>query len=208
MRFSKKMTLGLAAITMVSALTTQTNAEHTKTEETQRHLDRLAVIMQGQSRELIREFGLHYRRKSGYAHLRADAWQLYRAVTHIHTVVHHSGDVHHLKSDVERADKIFHHLEEVLDKTELSLNGTTQGDTIHVLELMEELEKNLHHLQTDVDKLDEDYHQGIGPRHVGRVNPYHGSYHETSFRNVHSGYEWCPSVRSYSSACVNSRWGR
>ena len=116
-----------------------------------RHIDRLALRMQSQTRGLVTEFAQHYRHKTGYRHLRADAIELYRVAAHIHLVAHQSGSIYHLQHDVERADELFHHLEGVLARTDRSYGGHAHGDTRHVFELMHNLEQTLHHLKRDLE---------------------------------------------------------
>jgi hypothetical protein len=174
----QKTLLTSLALAALAFTTTTANAD------TYHHIDKLAVEVQSQSRQLMSEFSRHYRHKSGYSHLRSDALQLYRVAAHIHTVAHQSGSIHHLRNDLERADKLFHHLEEVFARTDLSFGGHTHGNTNHAFELMHDLEMNLHHLKRDIDSLDAAAHRRMGHHNIG-----HG---HTSGRNVRPsiGYSW------------------
>ena len=148
----------LSALAM-AALTLTTSAANADTFD---HIDALAVKMQADSRELLKEVSLHYSHKAEYRHLRSDAIQFYRVASHIHAVAHQSGNVHHLRSDLTKADRLFHHLEEVLERTDLSFHGHNHGNTNHVFRLMHNLETNLHHLKRDIDQLDDAAHHGYG----------------------------------------------
>jgi hypothetical protein len=178
----------LAKTTLMTTLALAALAFTTKSADadTYDHIDHLAVKMQAQSRELLKEFALHYRHKSGYFHLRSDAIQLNRRAAHIHSVAHHAGSVHHLRDDLRRMDRLFHHLESVLAQTDLSFGGHAHGDTHHVFEVMHDLEVNLHHLKRDIDELDNAAHHGVGPHNVGHGAPHHGGH----IGNAAHGYSW------------------
>ena len=174
----------LATLSLALLALTTTSAD----AASHQHIDNVALTMQSKARKLVSEFALHYRHKAGYRHLRADAIELYRVAAHIHLVVHQSGSLYHLRHDVQRADALFHHLEEVLARTDHSYSGHTHGDTHHVFELMHGLEQNLHHLKRDVESLNNVYgvvrshrirhYDGSGQRH-GTGRRYHGSNRHT-----------------------------
>jgi hypothetical protein len=173
----------LTAALALAALTTSSAKA-----DTYRHIDTLAVKMQAQSRELLKEVTLHYSHKAGYRHLRSDAIQFYRVATHIHTVAHHSGDVHHLRNDLKKADRLFHHLEQVLEQTDLSFHGHNHGNTNHVFRLMHGLETNLHHLKRDIDQLDNAAHDGHGAIGLGNGGFGNGGFGNGGFGNGHGGH--------------------
>lgn len=140
------------------------------------HIDELALEMQQQTRELYSEFKLHYRHVSDYRHLRSDGGKLFRLARHIHSVAHQHGSIHHLESDIAKADRIFHQLEELVDRIErrahLGLGGHTHGDLRHIHTLMRSLESTLHHLQDDVKNLAHtrhSFHRHAHGRHSGRI---------------------------------------
>ncbi len=183
MAFSKTILLATVALACVTFTTTSANAD------TYHHVDRLAVKMQSQTRELISEFSLHYRHKSGYSHLRNDAIQLYRVAAHVHSVAHQSGNVHHLRDDLQKADRLFHHMERVLAHTDRSFGGHMHGAAHHVFELMHDIEMNLHHLKRDIESLDDDAHHGLGPDRI--VPGYHGyPHHGGRIGRTAFGYNW------------------
>ena len=169
------------ALAVLTFMPTAANAD------TYHHIDKLAVEMQSQSLELIQEITRHYRHKTSYHHLRSDALQMYRVAAHMHSVAHRSGDVHHLRDDLEKADRLFHHMDKTLKNTDRSYGGHTHGSTHHVFELMHELEVNLHHLKKDIESLDDDAHHGVGPHRLRQSD----SHHSRRSRSVgHGSYSW------------------
>lgn len=147
------MTLAKSIVLATLALATLAFTAISAKADTYHHIDTLAVQMQSQSRELLREFALHYRHKAGYAHLRSDTLQLYRLATHIHSVAHLRGSIQHLQSDLQQADELFHHLECVLDEADRSVGGHVHGSRCHVRDVMRAFADTLHHLQSDVASL-------------------------------------------------------
>ena len=140
-----------------------------------RHIDELALQLQEQARELYSEFKLHYRHVSDYRHLRSDGASLSRVASHIHSVAHRRGDIHHLESDMAKADRLFHHLEELVGRIEHDtlhpVGGHTHGDLHHVHSVMQSMESTLHHLKADVESLAHTRHsyQRHGRRYYGRL---------------------------------------
>ncbi len=197
MAFTKTMlTTALAMATFASSA----NAD------TYHHIDGLATKMQVQSKQLLREFALHYSHKAEYRHLRSDAIQFYRVASHIHTVAHHSGDVHHLRDDLQKADRLFHHLEEVLELTDRSFHGHNHGNTNHVFELMHDLETNLHHLKRDVEELDDRAHRTrhSGISYGGRYDSRYGGRYDSRYGGLPSNYSRGTSIQ-FGNSCVTGR---
>jgi len=176
----RKTTLSTSLALTALAFTTSANAD------TYQHVDKMAVELQSLSRELLSDFSRHYRYKSGYQHLRSDALQLYRSAGHLHSISHQHGNVHHMRNDFDRMDKLFHHLQGALAQTDQSFGGHTHGNTHHVFELMDDFEQHLHHLKRDIESLE------AAMRHVsGHHNVGHGhSYNNGRRANVAIGYSW------------------
>jgi hypothetical protein len=161
MTYRKTTLLTSLALAALAFTTTSANAD------TYHHIDKMAVEMQSRSRELLSDFSRHYRYKAGYSHLRSDALQLYRAATHLHSMAHQHRNVHHMRSDYNKMDRLFHHLQEALAATEQSFGGHTHGNTQHVFELMHDFEDNLHHLDRDLKSLEAATHHGMGHHNTG-----------------------------------------
>ena len=192
------MTLAKTIVLAILALATLAFTVISAKADTYDHIDSLAVQLQSQSRELIKEFAQHYRHKPGYAHLHSDAVQLYRSAAHIHLIAHQHGSIHHLRSDLQQMDEQFHHLEDVLRQTDQSFGGHTHGAAYHVFELMHEVEDALHHLKRDIDSLDNAAHQAS--RH--HVSGY-GRRVQPSLPN----YSWNGYGRGGNGVSINSgRW--
>ncbi|MCA9121622.1 MAG: hypothetical protein H6822_27000 [Planctomycetaceae bacterium] len=193
------MTIAKTMVLATLALATLAFTAISAHADTCNHIDALAVRMQAQSRELISEFGQHYRYKTGYAHLRSDALQLYRVAVHIHSVAHVQGSVHHLRSDLNQADQLFHHMESVLRQNDQSFVGHKHGAAYHVFELMQELEATLHHLQTDITALDNAAHHTGRHDGGGHYTPGHGHSNSAAApNNTAYGYRWGNSGVSFS----------
>ena len=121
-----------------------------------RHLDRIALRITKNTEALFREFRYHYRHTSEYRHLISDARELRSHALHIHDVAHHRGSLCHLARDVRDMDRLFHHLENVVERVERSSHceyhsGHIHGNTSHVARLMHAIEDDLHHLGEDVE---------------------------------------------------------
>ena len=207
MTLAKRIVLATLALATLAFTALSANAD------THEHIDTLAVKMQSQSRELIKEFARHYRHKPGYAHLHSDGVQLYRAAAHIHLIAHQHGSIHHLQSDLRKADRLFHHLEGVLKQTDQSFGGHTHGAAYHVFELMHELEDTLHHLKSDIESLDAAAHYTSGHHGTGHHGTgHHGFGYGQPYQPSHSnhasfGYRWGGGGVSISGRRWNFRLG-
>ncbi|MCA9246523.1 MAG: hypothetical protein KDA42_05390 [Planctomycetales bacterium] len=136
-----------------AALLAASNAQAASYE----HIDRLALQLAGQMNELTEEFSTHYRHTSLYGHLINDARDAARLADHIHELAHYRGNISHMRDDLNRLDREFHHLEEVLGQLNRQVHygygGHAHGDTQHVFYLMHEVEENLHHLRDDIEEM-------------------------------------------------------
>ena len=143
------------------------------------HLDRLALQIQQQASELLRET-THYRHTRGYFHLVRDAADIKRRAGHIHLIAHVGANLHHLESDVQQLDKAFHHFENVLRSVEVGARygpGHVHGRTSHVHSLLHAIETNLHHMAADLRSLNgvHDYHGVISGGRLPVISaPIHG----------------------------------
>ncbi len=141
----------------------------TASADTWHHIDRLALKLERQSRELRREFRHHFRHTCDYDHLSHDSRKLARLARHIHESVHYGRNLHDVKRDLREAKHLFRHLEEVVDRT---IYRTRHGHVRHVRHLMYDIEDTLHHLRDAVRAL-------TSRCHVRRV--YH--------KPVHTGHK-------------------
>lgn len=117
------------------------------------HVDRLAVQLERQARELHREVHNHFWNTPQFRHLDRDIEQLERLAAHVHEVAHHQGDLRHLRQDPRQLDRSFHHVEGLVE--ELARSRTADRRTIaHLRRALERMGATLHHLQDDVDSLE------------------------------------------------------
>jgi len=174
------------------------------------HVDRLALDLQRQSRELMTEFARHYRHAPDFRHLMADSSDLFRQAVHIHSIAHNTNNLHHLNADLAKIDRSFHHLEGVVEGIEHHVRfchsprcGHFHGDTRHVRALMGSIEDTIHHLRDDVLARSQppipQRHVTTGYGHVARspvVRPsvarrsYGYGHHRGSSRLGHSGWRF------------------
>ena len=160
----KQIALSIAVLIAASLTASTANAS------SYRHIDILAVKMQRQSAKLYHEFRLHFRHTPEYRHLMSDARDLYYKSKHVHEVAHHRESLHHIKRDLAALDRLFHHLEELVEKITHDADhhghGHIHGDTHHVEAIMKRFEQNLHHLRRDVKRMvshhDHHLHHGHG----------------------------------------------
>ncbi len=126
----------------------------TASAQSYQHIDRLAYQLQRQSSSLYSEFRAHFSHTPGYRHLMSDTAKMYRLARHIHDLVHHHEDVHHIVEDLDQLDAAFHHVEELVDQIEHNAHhhghGHVHGDTRHVRRLLQRMEDTLHHLREDL----------------------------------------------------------
>lgn len=140
------------AATSLSALPSSASAA------TYHHIDTIAVRIARESAELFREFRIHYRHTAEYPHLISDARELRNHARHIHDVAHRNGSLLHLANDLREIDRLFHHIEELVRRTERSArcdyrSGHIHGETSHVASLMRAIENDIHHLRSDIDEM-------------------------------------------------------
>jgi|GEM_PF-2159564 len=119
------------------------------------HLDDLALQLQRQSQQLYWEFRNHYSHTPSYRHLISDASEMYQLSAHVHEVAHHGGSPAHLQADLQKLDRLFHHVEDLVRDIERNHGhpwhgGHIHGDTRHVRRILASMEDTLHHMLHDV----------------------------------------------------------
>ncbi|MDG2222354.1 MAG: hypothetical protein P8L85_13315 [Rubripirellula sp.] len=155
--------------------------------DTYRHIDGLALSIERQSKQLLREC-VHYRHSPEYRHLILDAVKMSRLADHMHDLAHRNGSLAHLESDLAQLDSMFHHLESLVHQIECRAghgHGHSYGQTSHVRSLLRSIELNIHHLSDDVRQLRliedrcnhqptvrRDYYQYGYPRHSTGYQAY------------------------------------
>ena len=77
-------------------------------------IDRLAVQLQRQARELHREAHTHFRPTPQYQHLERDLSEIDRLAAHIHQLVDRRAGLDHVRAEVTKLDRLYHHAEEVI----------------------------------------------------------------------------------------------
>lgn len=168
---SSAKTLVAVTITIIGSALSGQSAEAASLQ----HIDNLAVRLQSQARQLICEFRLHYRHTCDYRHLMSDSYQMYRLAAHIHSVAHYRGSLYHIRSDVNKLDRLFHHLEGLVDHIEYHPHGGhIHGHTGHVHQMLARMEDTLHHLQEDVRAMTDPFHGHVFSPVV--INPGFGGH--------------------------------
>jgi hypothetical protein len=119
------------------------------------HVDRLALQLQRQTRDLHREVHLHFRSTPQYRHLARDISEMDRLATHLHGVAHRQGSRTHLRADVDRLDRLFHHVEELVDEM-AALRWIDRRALTHLRQSLVQVGRTLHHVQEDLEPVDHD----------------------------------------------------
>ncbi len=163
------MMFSRTALTTAIAVLGLTAGSRTVQAQSPQHLDHLALELREQSRELYYEFQAHYSHVPHFRHLMSDSAEMYQLANHVHEVAHHGGGLYHLSDDVNKLDRLFHHVEGlVADMQRHTWQGVghTHGDTRHVVGELRQMENTLHHLQSDLRALTQPYSQPytqVGP---------------------------------------------
>lgn len=79
-------------------------------------IDRLAVRMERQARGVLREVHAHFRSTPQYRHLDHDVHEMVELAEHIHDVAHRHGSRAHIRADVRKLDRLFHHVEDLVQR--------------------------------------------------------------------------------------------
>jgi hypothetical protein len=86
-----------------------------------------------------------------------------RLARHIHEVIHRGAGVRHLRRDVEELDRVFHHVEDLVN--DLGRSRRIDPWTYRVIRSsLGRIERTLHHLRDDLREIDHDHH-GHRDRH-------------------------------------------
>jgi len=135
------------------------------------HMDDLAIQLQRETSRLCRELRFHFRLAPGYRHLYSDAYDMYSLSAHIHEVVHHHGDIGHVRSDLAKLDRLFHHFEDLVAGLAFHAPVGHAGHGIHhggidihyghagfsrrdvrrLRRVLAAVSGTLHHMQEDID---------------------------------------------------------
>lgn len=114
------------------------------------HIDRPAFRLQRQAQEMHREVQAHFRHTPAFRHLDRDVAALERLAGHVHEVAHRRGSGWHLRSDVDRLDRLYHHIEEQVDSL-ARYRGADYRTVAHLRRALAEMGRTLHHLRDDLD---------------------------------------------------------
>lgn len=120
------------------------------------HIDTLALRLQNQSSTLYWEFRNHFSHAAHADHLLSDTADMYRLAKHIHEVAHFGSGLNHIAADLDKLDRQFHHLEDLVSHINEDAafgGGHVHGNTWHVRRLMRQMENTLHHLRQDVNEM-------------------------------------------------------
>jgi hypothetical protein len=142
----RRTALRMAALAVVGLLAGAGSAN----AQTAKHVDRVVVKLQRDLRDLHREVDRHFRDTRRYRELDRHVVEMEQAAAHIHKVLHEGGGRRHLREDVRKLDRLFHHVEEVVD--EIAERGRVDRRTVrHIREMMRQVGSSLHHLKEDLD---------------------------------------------------------
>jgi len=126
------------------------------------HIDDLAAQLQRETAEFGEEIEHHFRSTPSYHHLANDARKMKRLARHIHTVAHHTSARRHIILDLAQLDKIYHHVEGLVDEMDHiaryrgrhGYHGDTytlgRSETRHLRRALRRISATMHHLQEDL----------------------------------------------------------
>lgn len=124
----------------------------TANAQSYRHIDRLALQLERQAREVHDEVHAHFRPTPAYRHLDRDVAEMERLARHVHEIAHRGGSVRHLRADVERLDRLFHHVEQVV-RGMAAFRAIDRVALAHLRRDLDRMEVTLHHLRDDLRDL-------------------------------------------------------
>ncbi|TWU07095.1 hypothetical protein CA54_55000 [Symmachiella macrocystis] len=126
------------------------------------HIDDLAAQLQRETAEFGDEIEHHFRFTPSYRHLANDARKMQRLARHIHTVAHHTSARRHIILDLAQLDKIYHHVEGLVDEMDRIAKyrarhgyrgdaySLGRAETRHLRRTLRRINSTLHHLQEDL----------------------------------------------------------
>ncbi len=115
-----------------------------------RTVDSLAQRLEGQARELLREFRTHFGRSPRFRYLERDILEMARLADHVHDVAHRGGSLAHLRSDVNTLDRLFHRVERQVDELCVLVRLDPRG-TAHLRAELARLGRTLHQLRREIN---------------------------------------------------------
>lgn len=131
------------------------------------HIDGLASQLQNQAARAASEVRYHFQGIPQYRHLYSDIYEMYTLSAHIHELVHEGRNLNHLRADVASLDRLFHHVEELVDDIRVVEfrgrrgfhwghfhTGPTRDDLRRLRNLLSRMEDTIHHLQDDLRSVD------------------------------------------------------
>lgn len=169
-------------IAVIMTLLGATSIVSTASANDYRRINREAQRIERKATLLAQEV-VHYEAMPQYCHLVDDLEDFVRLSQHITDLVRVSGDLRHIKADVDQLDRTFHHIEGLFDQIERQIargRGVKYGNTAHVKRLLNNIEDCIHVMQEDVAILEVRAHRA----HFDR--PVYGSGHNHNHRNVPS----------------------
>jgi hypothetical protein len=145
-----KKTIATFTLLITAAFAGQASAD------TYEHLDDLALLLERQAREVVKETRQHYRKTPEYRYMLEDAKALVQSASHLHDVARRRGSLAHLEADVNDLDATFCHIVKVFDRVEREAafgNGCIKGGTKHVKRLLDSMQVNIRYMQADIAEL-------------------------------------------------------
>ena len=134
------------ALAAVVTAATLTFGSGTAEAATLRHVDRLAVQLEGYSQKLASEFRAHFRHTPEYVHLMSDAERVAELAEHVHDVIHHGRSISHLERDLSKLSRAMHHLQGLVADVERHArhgHGHIHGYLGHVKLLLRSMDSTL-----------------------------------------------------------------
>jgi hypothetical protein len=125
----------------------------TANAQSSRHIDRLARELERQAQTLHDEVHAHFRTTPQFRHLDRDVAEMEQLAGHIHEVLHEGAGVPHLRRDVDRLDRLFHHVEDLVDQLAF-FRGADRRAVAHLREALDDMGDTLHHLKDDLRELE------------------------------------------------------
>lgn len=81
-----------------------------------RAIDQFAVRLERDAKNVLHEVHAHFRYTPQYKHLDHDVHEMVELAEHIHDVAHRNGSRAHILADVRKLDRLFYHVEQLVDQ--------------------------------------------------------------------------------------------
>ncbi len=155
----------MKSLSICFAIVTLTAAAGSANAASPLHIDDLAARLQRQTARLTYEVEHQFRYTRDYKHLLHDAEDMEDLARHIHDVAHDFGSRRHIAADLRKMDRLFHHIEELIDGMEYRarlrardcryrrscrFRGVRLAQIRQLQRIMSRISNTLHHLQDDV----------------------------------------------------------